>query len=236
MAMPFVSATGLSRRQVDLAGDVLRDFLESGVLWGPAEQQAAVIAWAFRAESQKPLTHVVMGLRSMVKTESRGRPVVVGQRLKRMPRIVEKLTRDHRSNLSRMQDIGGCRAILEDLATVDAVRRRIHRNKWDVIAEDDYIANPQPTGYRGVHIVVRKFDRPIEIQLRTPWQNMWANNVESIDLRRRWGLKDGRGPKPLLVVLERSAYAMDRVYRGEALSPEFDAEFADLMRAAREYL
>jgi ppGpp synthetase/RelA/SpoT-type nucleotidyltranferase len=175
-----------------------------------------------------------MGLRTFVSTEGAER--IVAQRLKRMPRIVEKLTRDRRSNLSRMQDIGGCRAILPDVATVERVRRRIHKNKWEVVREDDYNENPKSTGYRGLHVVVMKHGRPIEIQLRTPWQHSWALSVEGIDLRRRYGLKDGNGPPELLKLLEASAYAIDKESHGESLTKEFDAEFERLADAARPYL
>jgi len=231
--MPF-SAAGHSRSQVDRAGDKLRDWWQDDLLAGPADPEAIEIAYGFRLEFQRPLTHVVMGLRSFVKTE--GAELVVGQRLKRLPRIVEKLVRFRRSNLSRMQDIGGCRAILPDLNTVAHVRRRIHRNKWEVVREDDYNIEPKTTGYRGVHVVVMKFDRPIEIQLRTPWQHSWALNVERIDLRHRYGLKDGNGPPDLLSLLERSAYAMDQVNKGEVMSEEFDREFQRLRELARPHL
>jgi len=199
------------------------------------EDAALEIAWAYRSEFQKPLTHVVMGLRSFARTEG-GPDVVVAQRLKRMPRIVEKLRRSRRNNLSRMQDIGGCRAILPDVATVDAVHRRIKMRKWTLLREDDYNADPKPTGYRGVHIVVEKFGRPIEIQLRTPWQNQWASSVEKLDQRHRFGLKDGHGPEEVLRLLERSAYALDSVNRGNQMSGEFDEEFAALRAAAQPYL
>ncbi len=231
---PF-SAAGHSRRQVDRAGDILRDWLAGPSLEvTDAEREALDVAWAFRLEHQRPLTHVVMGLRSFVKTEGADR--IVAQRLKRMPRIIEKLVRFRRGNLSRMQDIGGCRALLPDFDTVERVRRRIHHNRWVVEREDDYNLNPKSTGYRGVHIVVSKFGRPIEIQLRTPWQNAWASNVERIDLRHRYGLKDGNGPQELLQLLERSAYAMDQESKGEAMSEDFNREFQRLREQAQPYL
>lgn len=75
---------------------------------------------AFRGQFNVPLTKVVMGLRSAVRTSEGlvdGR-AVVGQRLKRQPRIITKLARFPRMELSRMQDVGGCRAVLPDLPTV----------------------------------------------------------------------------------------------------------------------
>jgi putative GTP pyrophosphokinase len=76
-----------------------------------------------------------MGLRSAVPTE--GAEVVVSERLKRQPRIVVKLARLPNVELTRTQDIGGCRAILDDVATVDAVRRRLERQKSEIVKVND---------------------------------------------------------------------------------------------------
>ena len=49
-----------------------------------------------------------------------------------------------------MQDIGGCRAILPDIAACYEVRRRLlNRKGYD--RDVDYIASPKPSGYRGIH-------------------------------------------------------------------------------------
>lgn len=52
-----------------------------------------------------------MGLRSCLTTE--GLELDVSQRLKRLPTIEDKLRRLPRMDLSSMQDIGGCRAVLD---------------------------------------------------------------------------------------------------------------------------
>lgn len=134
---------------------------------------------AFRAEFNVPLTKVVMGLRSAVGASNA--PVIVGQRLKRQPRIIAKLVRFPEMRLTRMQDIGGCRAILPDVGAAAAVRARILRQKSELVDEDDYIATPKASGYRGIHLIVRRDGTLIEIQLRTTWQQAWATLVEDLD-------------------------------------------------------
>ena len=171
---------------------------------------------SYRAEFTEPLTKVVMGLRSAVGTE--GAPVVVAQRLKRQPRVVAKLVRFPNMELSRMQDIGGCRAILPDQRAVDAVHRRVLRHKSDVVRIDDYNTSPRPSGYRALHMIVRRDGALVEIQLRTPWQQQWATFVEDLDGTMGLTLKDERGPDELLRYLQTLAYAQDRVYGGEGLS------------------
>lgn len=46
-----------------------------------------------------------------------------------MERILEKLVRMPAMDLTRMEDIGGCRAVLQNPDEVDGVLRRI-RNRW----------------------------------------------------------------------------------------------------------
>ncbi|MFZ5853961.1 MAG: RelA/SpoT domain-containing protein [Chloroflexota bacterium] len=226
---------GYSRSQVDAAGDTLRKWSATAtLLWGVPEADALAVALAYRAAHQASLTSVVMGLRSMVKTV--GAPVIVAQRLKRMPAIVGKLARFPRMDLSRMQDIGGCRAILPDQGTVTKVRRRISKNGWKVDKEYDYVSSPKDTGYRALHVVVVNHDRLVEVQLRTAAQHSWAEAVEKIELRRRYGLKDGTGPQVLMELLRQSAYAMDHISRGEVMSAEFDREFDELRRRAKPHL
>lgn len=76
-----------------------------------------------------------------------------------------------------MADIGGCRALLIDQSKADAVAARLRRN-WDVTRTRDYAAEPKDSGYRAVHLIVRRKGRLIEVQLRTPLQDAWANQVE----------------------------------------------------------
>ena len=66
-----------------------------------------------------------------------------------------------------MQDIGACRAILPNLAAVDAVRRRVERQKSEVVRIDDYNEDVPQADYRAFHIVVPREHALTEIQLRT---------------------------------------------------------------------
>ena len=136
---------GYSRSQVDAAGDLLREWSARASLdWGDQEAEALAVALAYRSAHQASLTSVV----------TVGAPIIVAQRLKRMPAIVGKLARFPRMDLSRMQDIGGCRAILPSQETVLMVRRRISMNGWNIDKEYDYVLSPKDTGYRALHVVV----------------------------------------------------------------------------------
>ncbi len=155
-------------------------------------EAAEVIEW-WRREHARPLTRVNASLRHYLRGVGES---YVSQRLKRFATIVDKLGREPTMKLTRMEDIGGCRAILREQALIDAVVVRLQR-RWDIHRVRDYVREPKSDGYRAVHLIVRKNERRIELQLRTPWQDLWAQSVENDTRRLRIGLKFGAGPDVL---------------------------------------
>lgn len=184
----------------------------------------------FRAAHQRSLGHVTMGLRSMVRTEGHDAPLV-SQRLKRLPRIVRKLTRMGNSDLARLEDIGGCRAVLPTAEAVDAVKSRLEK-RWgdDIKRRRIYLETPNAAGYRAHHFVVQRRERRIEVQLRTVGQQAWANAVESMDSRRNLNLKDGVGPESLLKYF---TLASQMIYSSEYGVPVKDGD-AEAFQEARQ--
>jgi hypothetical protein len=98
--------------------------------------------------------------------------------------------------LGRMEDIGGVRAVLPSQDACYRVAKQIRRN-WTITRSRDYVAEPKPDGYRALHLINRNRGRLIEIQLRTPFQDSWANIVEEISRVAAPGLKFGGGPTGL---------------------------------------
>ncbi len=137
------------------------------------------------------------------------------QRLKRIPAILAKLQRryDGRSptmNLSQMQDIGGCRAVL---TSVNHVRRLCDKYymksniKHKRVGFKDYITYPKKDGYRSIHLVYEyKSDKRkqefnklrIEIQIRSKLQHLWATAIETVGFFTRQALKSSEGEKEWL--------------------------------------
>lgn len=147
-----------------------------------------VIDW-WRGLHAKPLTSVSANLRHYLKPHG---PILVTQRLKRLPTVVDKLLREPKMKLSQMADIGGCRALLPDQSSVYAVEKSLRKN-WDVRRIRDYAAEPKASGYRAVHAIVLRKGRLIEVQLRTPTQDAWANQVEEDSRRVGRDFKGGAG-------------------------------------------
>lgn len=132
---------------------------------------------------------------------------IVVRRLKRAPSIIYKLRREPHMDLSRMEDIGGCRAILSTLNKVRELQDRLKNSSSSNILhrERDYITNPKASGYRGVHLIYGyngekdKFvNMKVELQIRTKIQHSWATAVEVIDTFTGRSLKSGEGEEKWL--------------------------------------
>ena len=112
----------------------------------------------------------------------------VSWRVKRLDRIVGKaqrlrcpLTADHvRHNI---RDIAGVRITCGVISDAYRVARLLTaQSDIRVIAVEDYIAKPQPKGYKGLHITVEvpvflttRVERvPVELQIRTIAMDVWA--------------------------------------------------------------
>lgn len=107
----------------------------------------------------------------------------VTQRLKKTATIEAKLT-DYESklDLSRMQDIGGCRVVLPDIASVRILEHQI-QDTWAhrICRTYDYIETPRSSGYRSLHLIVEWDERMIEVQTRTTSMHTWAETVEAFN-------------------------------------------------------
>lgn len=156
------------------------------------EEAWQALKW-WRSLHARPLSRVAANLRYHVdKADARveGR-IEIAQRLKRMDTLIGKLGRE-RGNVTQMQDIGGVRAVVPSLSHILVVRRRLLKS-WTIIRERDYVSGPKSSGYRALHVIVRRMGYPIEVQLRTVLQDEWANAVEDIGRAQGVAFKFGEG-------------------------------------------
>lgn len=237
-----MAASVPSITQVNKAGDVLRSVLCNPLspttlsAFDPDTFGAALdllVAW--RAAHATPLRKATMGLRSRV-TTAKCAQIEVSQRLKRAATIVDKLGREPRMELGRMADIGGCRAVLQDLGELARVRARYDTTPERVVRVKDYIEKPKPDGYRAVHIYVRYDARLVEVQLRTRIQNEWAYTVETITSRLGLDIKGGAGPEPVRAWFAAVSAAMAVEEHGDEVGPDLLAKVSTLKEQALPYL
>lgn len=186
----------LSKKQVKKAGEIFRNINEVS---NDDYQYAFDIMSEWRARHLEPLNLAYKLIqRYTLKYDAKA---FFGQRLKRAISIIHKLERMPKLNLARMQDIAGCRAIVDNyevLKKIDNALLKSHSILKD--KGKDYISRPKGDGYRGLHRIYRYNGNKsycknliVEIQLRTRLQHSWATAVEIIDTFEKESLKIGQG-------------------------------------------
>jgi hypothetical protein len=135
---------------------------------------------------------------------------LIAQRLKRLSSIDAKLRRFADMRLSRMHDIGGCRAVLRSAGDVDALVRVYEESaaknpnaRSELVRKYDYVGQPKTDGYRSVHLVYKYRSLAtrhavynglrMEIQIRSKLQHAWATAVETVSTFTGQALKSNVG-------------------------------------------
>lgn len=201
--MKYPPSIRYSNGEIDRAGKALVENKKNT----KAYRQGLEVVNNWRASHQYPMNTFVSTLHDRTR---KYKNAIIAQRLKRLPTIIKKVQRYPDMRLSRMQDIGGVRAILDSLEEVreleDAYLRSgklTHRLKQP---HKDYIASPKEDGYRGVHLVYEYNNTLarnglaasykgllVEIQIRTKLQHSWATAVEAMGAFMGESFKNGHG-------------------------------------------
>jgi putative GTP pyrophosphokinase len=192
----------ISRTKISKAGITLIDNSASE----KDKAKALEIINQWRGNHTYPVNTFNVTLRTRVKKISKDS--LVAQRLKRVPSIEKKLLKNKSMQLARMQDIGGLRAIVENLQQVRKLESLYKEGKLThtLDAVDDYISQPKPSGYRSLHLIYKYNNTKnnsyngysIEIQIRTKLQHAWATAVETIGSFLDQALKASEGSKEWL--------------------------------------
>ena len=188
-----------SKSEINKAGQVIADPNSSN----KDRAKALDILNNWRASHAYPLQIICSNLRA------KNPNAIVVQRLKRLSSIVGKIERFPEMSLYRMQDLGGCRVIVDTIDQVyDAVSRyKNSRIRHKLKREYDYIQHPKLSGYRSYHMVYQYHsDRKdtynknmlIEIQFRTKLQHIWATAVEMMGIYTNSNLKSSQGNDNIL--------------------------------------
>lgn len=150
-----------------------------------------------------PLDRLADRLREMAK--SYGKDVIVAERLKRLPTILNKLRRFDTMKLSQMQDIAGVRVVLDEVDDAEKfyVELIATEQNCKLRRTHDYIEKPKNDGYRSIHLVYEYMGKVaseynglfIEVQIRSRLEHIWATAIESMGVYLGESFKTGGGDK-----------------------------------------
>lgn len=192
------------KKAIVRAGKVLRQHgLQMNHMYGAYDytaRQAFNVAHDWRDSHNYPQWRIRIELGKIAKQIDGG--ATCASRLKRMRSIRAKLRKNY--TLYQIQDIAGCRAIVENINDVRNLVSRYKNgaSKHLLVDEDDYLSSPKADGYRSHHLIMKLGDHPqsenfsrntVEIQIRSRLQHSWATAVEVIDLITGQNLKGGSG-------------------------------------------
>lgn len=172
-----------SKSEINKAGKIIADKTSTK----KERQDALKVLNNWRSSHAYPLQVIASNLRS------KNPDSIVVQRLKRLDSITGKIERFPKMDLYRMQDLGGCRVIVDSIDEVYSAMNQYKSSRIRHILkrEYDYIQNPKESGYRSYHMVYQfHSDRKetynknmlIEIQFRTKIQHTWATAVEMMGI------------------------------------------------------
>ncbi|MGR8930214.1 MAG: RelA/SpoT domain-containing protein, partial [Gammaproteobacteria bacterium] len=147
-----------SKSQIEKAGRNIR----YGCI-GDERKDAILKIQNFREHHLYPLMIVKNHIYQATKKVAKGG--IVARRLKMLTTIIDKLERptldgksENAIQITRMQDIGGCRAIVSDLKQLKALHERLKKSRsvHQIIRTNDYL-NPKESGYSGIHLIYSCF-------------------------------------------------------------------------------
>lgn len=174
----------MTNSQIDRLGDRLKASM--------ATEDDLRLLDQFRASFADSYEHVVTVVREQVGLASTGRQA------KTTASIVAKLKRE-KTRLSRMQDVAGCRVILDDLVEqIDAAEQLERAFSNAKLVNRLFLPSH---GYRAIHVIVTANEKPIEIQVRTRLQHLWAELSEKLSDRIDSSIKYGGGTEELRTAL-----------------------------------
>lgn len=227
-----------SKNEVRRAGD----FLISE--WGKFEEQKYIESYEilvnWRSSHAYPMQSMIAHFRN--KSFEIDKHAVIVQRLKRLPSILTKLTRENGMRLDRIEDIAGCRIVVENIRNVHNVRDNIVNSRTGNILrrERDYIRSPKDSGYRGIHLIYKyngqkfKFSgHCVELQIRSKVQHSWATAVEVVGTFTNQALKASQGTDDWLRFFKVASIAFTDLEYGKTRKNRDTKERAELRNYAK---
>ena len=205
----------ISKTQIDRLGDRLKG--------GPHTESDLRLLDDYRRSFGEAYEAVVQTIRQ------RGQ-FPTGRLAKSTLSVVEKLRRES-LRLSQMQDIAGCRVVVGNVVAQEQFVSSLI-TEFPKASVMDRRNNPS-YGYRAVHIIAEISGKPIEIQVRTSLQHLWAEVSEKSSDVLDPTIKYGGGSESWRNFLTQSSKAVAAYEEFEKKCSEAVAAY-EVMAAAHE--
>ena len=181
----------------------------------------------YRKSHLEPLSETTLELQRWL--NEYGHDYYIAQRLKRKPQIIRKLTRLS-VRLTQLQDIGGCRIIVEKNELVDQIisflKAKIESTEeLKLVRITDYREKGRDiTGYRSVHLLLERSGKKLELQLRSRIQHYWAESIERTSVIYGRHLKESEGDERVISYFQKLSDAFFEIESGRTPSVRFRLE------------
>ncbi len=181
----------MSKAQIDKLGDRIKQSNTSN--------EDLTLLDEYRRSFTEPYNLVLGKIRKELSQKPTGRQA------KSTASIIDKLRRES-IRLTQIQDIAGCRIVVPDIAEQDRIVSLLPDLGGNVSVADR--RNKPSNGYRAVHVIYKIDGKPIEIQVRTRLQHLWAEWSEKLSDLFDPGIKYGKGPEVLIQSLTAISVAL----------------------------
>lgn len=191
--MPLPSKTKIDRAGLALAKNKYRDDEEYFELEEVFDE--------YRKAHLQPLSETTLELQHLL--TNYGAQYYIAQRLKRKPQIIRKLNRLS-VRLTQLQDIGGCRIIVQKNADVDRIHKYLvekvkSQSVFTIDRTTDYRElGRDDTGYRSLHVLLKRGGVHLELQIRSRIQHYWSESIERTSVIYGYHLKESEGDKQVI--------------------------------------
>jgi len=237
LTMIYDSFPGGSKNRVNAAGNAIRNGIET------PEHLSIIEEW------RSAHTLVINTFQALLRNRAKSMGAIVAQRLKRRATVFDKLRRHSKMELSRMDDVAGCRVILPDLASLNEFRESLQKARFAHLLRNEpdkynYIKYPKADGYRGIHDIYSYEVNSeegrnlkglnIEIQYRTMIQHTWSTTVEILSYVTGHDTKYHRGDSRYVEAMALASEIFARAYehrsgpRPALLNSQIVGRFLDL--------
>ena len=193
----------------------------------------------YRKSHLEPLSETTLELQKWL--NEYGHDYYIAQRLKRKPQIIRKLNRLS-VRLTQLQDIGGCRIIVEKNELVDQIisflKSKIESTEeLKLVRITDYREKGRDiTGYRSVHLLLERSGKKLELQLRSRIQHYWAESIERTSVIYGRHLKESEGDERVISYFQKLSDAFFEIESGRTPSVRFRLEIDVAKKEAEEII